>query len=390
MQNAKGNYGYFGKEQALRRYIQATLREKFELYDFDEVALRPGLIMPLKRFELGKVLRGGLEMHDRQREFLQWNVNVVGIEGPEAEIELMQLALDVFRALAIKVRLKWNNRQFLTELLEAAAVPISDAYAVMLALDKLARAGANAVKAELQMYGLQDTAVSAVMVLIANEESGLEQLIETYSLEGSAGAKEVLAVRNMLHAIGLDKEYVFDPFLSYGPSDYIGTVYEVEVFDASDDGYTLSLGGGGRYVDDFTWRSISGDEAAYSAARMSFELEAIMALLENRVVEQAYATVVLIQLDVTAAVLLQAAAELRYNGVRVKLDKSGQQLEDSLASLPGNGIRYALLLNERNWLAGCVRLLDLEERTEREVSVDEAIYIIGDCYSSRYEQLSSC
>lgn len=35
MQNVKGTYDYFGKEQNLRKQVQSILQETFEVYDFD-------------------------------------------------------------------------------------------------------------------------------------------------------------------------------------------------------------------------------------------------------------------------------------------------------------------------------------------------------------------
>ncbi|MDQ8734935.1 His/Gly/Thr/Pro-type tRNA ligase C-terminal domain-containing protein [Paenibacillus sp. LHD-38] len=99
--------------------------------------------------------------------------------------------------------------------------------------------------------------------------------------------------------------------------------------------------------------------------------------------------VVLIPIGVTAAKLLQTADELRANGVRVKLDTSGRKLENILASLSGSGIRYALLVGETEWKAGRVRLKDMEERLEREVSVDEAIFVIEKQLGLPYEQYST-
>src|SRR5690606_33367026 len=55
------------------------------------IALNPGLELPFRRYEIGKVFRDGPVKRGRLREFLQCDVDVVGIEGPEAEAELMQL-----------------------------------------------------------------------------------------------------------------------------------------------------------------------------------------------------------------------------------------------------------------------------------------------------------
>lgn len=424
MQNVKGTYDYFGKEQALRRQIQATLREKFELYDFDEmvtteltgldfltsqyaggdeimkemyqltdqrkrrlglrydltipfakvIALNPGIELPFKRYEIGKVFRDGPVKRGRMREFLQCDVDVVGVKGPEAEVELMQLAVDVFRTLALKIQLKWNNSRFLGEVMAAIGVPAKDSLSVMLTLDKLAKIGADGVKGELAGKGLADRVRDAVTLLITIENPSLEELMDKYGLHNSAGALEVLAVRDMLGKIGLAEDCVFDPFLSRGLSFYTGTVYEI--FDAAG-GFSSSLGGGGRY-DAIIGQLAGRDDIEYSAAGLSFGMESIMALLENRATEAAAAAVALIPVGVSAAEMLQTAAELRASGIRVKLDTSGRKLKNILASAASSGIRYALLLGETEWQAGRVRLKDMEERTEREVSVDEAIYLLAD------------
>ena len=424
MQNVKGTYDYFGKEQALRRQVQATLREKFELYDFDEmvttelteldfltskyaggdeimkemyqltdqrkrrlglrydltipfakvIALNPGIELPFKRYEIGKVFRDGPVKRGRLREFLQCDVDVVGVKGPEAEVELMQLAVDVFRTLAIKIQLKWNNRRFLGEVLAAVGVPAKDSLSVMLTLDKLAKIGADGVKEELAEKGLADGVRDAVTLLITQENPSLEEIMDKYGLQNSAGALEVLAVRDILCKIGLAEECVFDPFLSRGLSFYTGTVYEI--FDAAG-GFSSSLGGGGRY-DAIIGQLVGRDDAEYGAAGLSFGMESIMALLENRAAEAEGAAVVLIPVGVSAAEMLQTAAELRASGIRVKLDTSGRKLKNILASVASSGIRYALLLGETEWQAGRVRLKDMEERIEREVSVDEAIYLLAD------------
>ncbi|MEV5029078.1 histidine--tRNA ligase [Paenibacillus sp. LPE1-1-1.1] len=435
MQNVKGTYDYFGKEQALRSQLQATLREKFALYDFDEMvtteltelgfltskyaggdeivkemyqltdrrkrrlglrydltipfakvmALNPGIELPMKRYEIGKVFRDGPVKRGRLREFLQCDVDVVGVKGPEAEAELMQLAVDVFRTLGIGIQLKWNNRRFLGEILEAVHISAEDALSVMLTMDKLAKIGEAGVREELLQKNLAEDAIAAIEELLALKEPTLEKLMDKYGIRNSRGALEVQAVHEILCKIGLGQACVFDPFLSRGLSFYSGTVYEI--FDASG-GYASSLGGGGRY-DAIIGQLIGREETEYSAVGLSFGVESMMALLGERSAEAAAAPVVLIPIGVTAAELLQTAAELRASGIRVKLDTSGRKLKNILASVSSSGARYALLAGETEWKSGKLRLKDLEERTEREVGVDEAIYWIEKQLGLPYEQLSS-
>lgn len=292
MQNVKGTYDYYGKEQALRRGIQEKLREMFELYDFDEmettiineldfltskyaggdeiikemyqfndqrkrelglrydltvpfaktIALNPGIELPFRRYEMGKVFRDGPVKKGRLREFLQCDVDVVGIKGPGAEAELMQLAVDVFRSLDIPIVLKWNNRRFLGELLAAVGVPASESLSVMLTLDKLAKIGMDGVIGELAEKGMDAGVTEAIVNLIETNNPSPEALAIKYDISDSAGMLEVLALQTIIRSLGLERTCVFNPFLSRGLSFYTGTVYEI--FDATES-YASSLGGGG-------------------------------------------------------------------------------------------------------------------------------------------------
>jgi histidyl-tRNA synthetase len=424
MQNVKGTYDYFGKEQALRKKVQATLREMFELYDFEEmdtailneldvltskyaggeeivkemyrlndqggrqlglrydltipfakvIALNPGLEFPYKRYEIGKVFRDGPVKRGRLREFLQCDVDVVGINGPEAEAELMQLAVDVFRRLGIPIVLRWNNRRFLGDVLAAVGVPAEESVSVMLTLDKLAKIGVNGVKEELADKGLGTGVTDAVLELLERGNLSFEEIADKYGIRECRGTLEVLALREILRNLGLEQICVFDPFLSRGLSFYTGTVYEI--FETAG-GFSSSLGGGGRY-DAIIGQLVGREDIAYPTVGLSFGMESIMALLENRYIETAAASVVVVPLGVTASEVLQTASALRANGIRTKLDTSGRKLTNKLASVSSSGIRYVLLLGESEWKAGKVRLKDMVERTELEVSIDEAIYWISD------------
>ncbi|WP_341806365.1 histidine--tRNA ligase [Paenibacillus castaneae] len=424
LQNVKGTYDFFGKEQALRRKVQRTLREAFELYDFDEmdstiinelefltskyaggdeiikemyqfndqrkrslglrydltipfakvIALNPGIELPYRRYEMGKVFRDGPVKKGRLREFLQCDVDVVGIKGPEAEAELMQLAVDVFRRLDIPVVLKWNNRRFLEEMLIAIGVPALESLSVMLTLDKLAKIGTDGVRLELADKGLDKRLIDAILELIESSCRSLEELANKCGIQDSIGTKEAAELRGIIREIGLEHACQFDPFLSRGLSFYTGTVYEI--FDATN-GYSSSLGGGGRY-DAIIGQLVGRDEVEYQAVGLSFGMESIMALLEERTIQTEQASVVVIPVGVTVVEVLQTAALLRENGLRAKLDTSGRKLKNILATVSSSGIRYVLLLGESEWKAGMVRLKDMEERTEREVTLDEAIYLMED------------
>ncbi|WP_231575332.1 histidine--tRNA ligase [Paenibacillus sp. FSL P4-0081] len=424
MQNIKGTYDYFGREQAIRQNVRTTLQELFELYGFESmdttllnelelltskyaggdeilremyqladqggrrlglrydltipfakvIAMNPGIEFPYRRYEIGKVFRDGPVKKGRLREFLQCDADVVGIAGPQAEAELMQLAAEVFRRLDIPVVLMWNNRRFLGEILGAVGVPAEEQLSVMLTLDKLAKIGSGGVLAELTDKQLTADTVRLISELLELDNPGFGQLVEKYKLEGQPGALEVLALQQLIDAIGLGAVCVFDPFLSRGLSFYTGTVYEI--FDASGS-YTSSLGGGGRY-DAIIGKLVGRDNIEYPTVGISFGMESIMALLGERPADTATRSgVLIIPIGGYLPEALVAAAALRTAGIRTGVDTGSRKLKKTLATASSKGIRYVIMVCESEAAEGKLRLKDMTLGSERLVTVGKAAQLIA-------------
>ncbi|WP_248924451.1 histidine--tRNA ligase [Paenibacillus hamazuiensis] len=422
MQNVKGTYDYRGAEQALRRKVQRDLERMFELYDFDsmetpalnekallaskyaggdeilremyslsdqgkrELALRydltipfakvaamnPGMELPFKRYEIGKVFRDGPVKHGRLREFTQCDADVVGIAGPEAEAELIQLASDAFGRLDIDIVIRWNNRRFLGEILSSIGIPENELLSVMLTLDKLAKIGIAGVTNELLDKGLGAAAGEAVLELIGLDEPTYEAIARKYGLADSGGAVEVEALQAILDKTGLAGTCVFDPFLSRGLSFYTGTVYEI--FDASG-AYPSSLGSGGRY-DAIIGKLVGREDVNYPAVGISFGIESIMELLKARGLPEPDAAVLVVPIGDALSEALAATAKLRQAGIRTRLDGSRRKLKKLLASAAAKGTRFVILIGEAEASRGMVRLKDMAYATEDEMVMDAAVAII--------------
>lgn len=425
MQNVKGTYDFFGNEQAIRRKVENTLRTLFELYDFDEmsstilneldlltskyaggdeivkemyrltdqgerrlglrydltipfakvIALNPGIELPYKRYEIGKVFRDGPVKKGRLREFLQCDADVVGIKGSEAEAELMQLAAEAFRRLELPVVIRWNNRRFLGELLDAIGVPEERRSSVILTLDKIAKIGREEVRRELSNQGLEPAIVGGVLRLLdlGEADRGVEALAERYRLNGDGGVSEVRTLGRLLDALGLSGICRFDPFLARGLSFYTGTVYEI--FDASGE-FASSLGGGGRY-DAIIGQLVGREDLPYPTVGLSFGMESIMAMLAKREIDLPQPEALVIPIFGATAPALAAAGLLRAGGIRTSVELSGRKLKKSLAAAASRDIRYVILVGEDEAAAGQVRLKDMDRQTEEAMTAEEALQRIG-------------
>nr|WP_130616499.1 histidine--tRNA ligase [Cohnella abietis] len=419
MQNVKGTFDFFGNEQLLRKKTQSVLQEVFELYDFDGmdstmlneldlltskyaggdeivkemyqltdqgmrnlglrydltipfakvIALNPSIELPYKRYEIGKVFRDGPVKRGRLREFLQCDVDIVGVEGPEAEAELMQVAVEAFKRLNVPITLRWNNRKFLGEILEKNGVTSDEKLSVMLTLDKIEKIGNEGVVKELISKGLDPQVTSALTELIQIDDSSFEYLSNKYNIEKSKGSLEVHALQQLIDKLELDKACQFDPFLSRGLSFYTGTVYEI--FDASKT-FTSSLGGGGRY-DAIIGKLVGREDIQYPTVGISFGMESIMEMIKNRPIQLPQPVVVVLPIGETVSVVLKTAAVLRSNGIRTGLEISKRKLKKSLSSVAAKGIRFVILIGEDEANAGMIRLKDMKEKTEIVVTLEEAI-----------------
>ena len=165
--------GAFEYADALGKFLPDADRPNegvFALQDDDEqwMALRYDLTAPLARFAaehwdslpkpfrryaFGPVWRNEKPGPGRYREFLQCDADTVGSERPEADAEIIAMAVEGYAAAGLPsgaTLLKINNRKLLNGLLEAAGVGEGgQKLAVLRAVDKLDRLGEAGVAALL-------------------------------------------------------------------------------------------------------------------------------------------------------------------------------------------------------------------------------------------------
>lgn len=258
------------------------------------------------------------------------------------------------------------------EVLEALGIAAEERLSVLLTLDKLEKAGKQGVIQELMDKGLNSQLIEAITELIELDNPSLDQIAGKYGIEQSLGSSEVRTLELIIRQIGLEAVCQFDPFLSRGLSFYTGTVYEIVDATLS---FSSSLGGGGRY-DAIIGKLVGREDIIYPAVGLSFGMESIMELLNNRSIEWPRACAAVIPIGETIAEVLKAAAELRAEGIRTTIDTTRRKLKKSLAAASSSGIRYVLLIGEDEAADGKVRLKDMEEKTEMIGTMEEILYLL--------------
>ncbi len=201
---------------------------------------------PIKWFSACNFCRAERPQRGRLREFLQWNVDIVGWEGPLADAECIFTAVDLLKELGLgpeQVRVKISHRQTVRHVL--ARLGVSDEK-MLEAFDLLDRRD----KMETEHF------TKAAMGL-GLDAARLERFEQTCRLKYRAGdlqpLREALGMQEHLGELeALDEQLAaFDlsPWCEYdlgivrGLAYYTGTVFEIHEVSGAE----RAIAGGGRY-----------------------------------------------------------------------------------------------------------------------------------------------
>jgi histidyl-tRNA synthetase len=228
-----------GREVALRPEMTPTLARM--------VAARAnGLKKPIRWFAIPQLFRYERQQRGRLREHFQLNCDLIGEPGPLGDAEIIALAIDVMRAFglgAADVRVRLSDRRVLRALLLGAGVTEPQLGAAYQAVDKIERAGREALSAQLAEAGVAAPVSERVFgIATLRGLPAVEAALADVPGGAEAGAP-LCRVVEALGAMGLGDFVEVDLTIVRGLAYYTGTVFEL--FDA---GRTLrAICGGGRY-----------------------------------------------------------------------------------------------------------------------------------------------
>ncbi len=225
-----------GVELALRPEMTPSLAR---------LILRKGgsLSLPAKWFSIPQCWRYERTTRGRKREHYQWNVDVFGVPGVEAEAELLAVVTTFLRRIgltAADVGVKVSSRKVLQSVLERLGVTAENFAAVCVLVDKLEKLPREAIEADLAALGLGPELIDELVATLSVK-----------SIDALAGAlgedhEAIVELRTLwalADAYGYADWLVFDASIVRGLAYYTGTVFE-----AFDRGATLrAICGGGRY-----------------------------------------------------------------------------------------------------------------------------------------------
>ncbi len=363
-----------------------------------EVALRPemtptvcrlvgakasALKRPIKWFSIAEFYRYERMQKGRGRCFSQFNADIFGEPGPEAETELIAMLVQCLAAFGLTeqdfyVRLSDRNLWFYY--LEALGLDEPRIRAVLGAVDRFEKYGEEAFKGYTEQFGPLDDDVK-IKVLAFLQIKSLAALELTL---GSIGGEKLTArltdwkkLLGNLDAMGLARFVEVDLGVVRGLAYYTGFVFEA--FDRK--GELRALAGGGRY-DDLV-QKLGGPAlpaVGFAIGDMTFAL-----LLEQRGLMPTLVQVPDVYCVIGGAAERHAAFgdihALRAAGYRVDYPLKEVAFGKQFKVAAESGAKIALLYGGDEIAKGVVKLRDLTDRSEREVARADVVATVRDFFT---------
>ncbi len=354
----------------------------FELHD-RHLALRPEMTpslarmviarqgamrFPIRWFTVTQNWRYERMTRGRRREHYQWNMDVWGEPGVEAEAELLSAIFTVLDALGLargKVKVRLNSRALLEESLRGGVLATRpEAFAALcVVIDKLDKIGAQAVTDLLcdPAGAVQLSAGEAASVLEMLAARSLDEAAR-FATPGSAALADLRRLYALLDAYGIADQVPFDASVVRGLAYYTGVVFEA--FDAA--GSLRAIAGGGRY--DRLAETLGGKPVP--AVGFGFGDAVIGELLEDEGLWPALALdvqdVVFAFGEAEKPAAIAVASRLRRAGRRALLVLGTAKLKRVLGDADKAGVSQVWLIGEEERARGVVKVRDLAKKTERE------------------------
>ena len=306
------------------------------------------LVLPLRWWSYGPFWRYERPQRGRTREFFQWNIDLIGVDSPEADAELIAIAASFLQQVGLSSQqavILVNDRKLTNSQLENLGIPAEKRPDFLGLIDRRLKMQPADWDRNALDLGMSQAQLDGMKAFLADpvlwEQS--ETLVRVFA------AVEALGV----------KEYVrYDSNIIRGLLYYTSTVFEA--FDLTG-GVRRAILGGGRY--DNLMVQVGGDPLpavgfAMGDVVITLMLETLGLLPANPGRSPADVLVTVFNSDLQPA-SMKLAAQLRAAGLKVVCSSEPGKLPRQFKFADRMGIKVILVLGPDEAAQGLVTLKDL-------------------------------
>ncbi len=358
-----------------------------QLYNFEDkggrrVALRPemtpslarmvmarsgGLALPIKWYSIPQCWRYERTQRGRGREHYQWNVDIWGMNGVEADAELLSVLVQFFHSVGLKSEdlvIRISSRKVLEEVLGSLAIEGEIFAQTCVIVDKMDKLPEDVIQAQLSDLGLSSDSISTILSVLGITDLG--SLSSALNSDGEA-LIELQSLFSLCESYGISDWVSFDASVVRGLAYYTGPVFEAH--DRA--GNLRAICGGGRY--DKLIGTLGGNDLP--ATGFGFGDMVVMELLADKgllpELSNGVADVVFSMGTELRGAAMQVAAKLRSAGRTVDLVLEDKKMKWVFKHAERCGATRLVMVMPDEWAEGKVRIKDLDTGEESTVAMED-------------------
>jgi histidyl-tRNA synthetase len=351
------------KEQAFvfedRGGEQVTLRPELTPSLARMISNRIGqLTFPVRWWSFGPFWRYERPQKGRTREFFQWNLDLIGVDNPQADAEIAAVICGFFGALGLssrEVKLQVNNRRLMDSALAMEGIGNDAKANAFRLIDKKEKMDPSAWQVYALETGLSKDQVDGLQKIIGNRDLWKQ----SEELSAFFDAAESFGVRDYLE---------YNPAVIRGLDYYTGTVFEAR--DA--DNEFRAILGGGRY--DNLVADVGGERVPGVGFAMG---DLVISLVLKKYGKEPTLRIVPAEVLVTTfsaqemPTSMKVAQSLRKEGIAAEWYPSAERLPKQLKYADALGIPLAVILGPDEIRQGRATVKDLAKREQTTVDIGE-------------------
>ena len=338
------------------------------------VQYREQIKFPFRRYQIQPVWRADRPQKGRYREFYQCDADIVGSDSLLNELELLQIANEVFKRFCIRVCIKLNNRKVLAGIAEVVGAPekIVD---ITVAIDKLDKIGLEKVNQELLAKGLTEENVNKLQPILAlsgNNNEKLSQLKDVLANSeiGLKGVAELETLFGYTANLDFTAELELDLTLARGLNYYTGTIIEVKALDVQ----IGSITGGGRYdnlTGVFGVDGLSGVGISFGADRI-YDVLNQLDLYPKTTVNQTQ--VIFLNFgEKEMEYCIPLLAQLRAAGISTEIYPDAVKFKKQMQYANDRNIPFVAIVGESEMAENVIMLKDMTTGNQEKVLINDII-----------------
>jgi len=201
---------------------------------------------PIRWFSIANFWRYEKPQRGRGREFFQLNTDIFGVEGREADLEIISLMVDLMKSFGAEKEMfevRVNNRKLMDNFYKKMGLESAQIKIVNKAIDKRNKISTEEFEKWLSEDAkMQPEQIKELSDFIKDPYPTINSMCE----QKYEGALEITELINLINEIGLNDFVRIDVSTIRGLDYYTGTVFEI--FDLNPEN-SRAIAGGGRYDD---------------------------------------------------------------------------------------------------------------------------------------------